>query len=314
MKITEELLEKGLTHRSLIAVKGIVVHWVANPNTTAINNRNYWENLGSGVSAHYIIDLNGDVLHCVPNHMMAYHVGAPNYTNDALKRLSTYPNNCTVGIECTHIDNEGKMTNETYLSLVNLAGSLLKAFNLNTSNLWLHSEIVGKDYKDCHRWFTTTKPSDWELFKQEVRKILGESNDLPPTNVSGNTTIKTIQNWLNVNYHTSITEDGIYGKISKKALIMTLQTELNLQFQAGLIVDGIWGINTENACVTVKKGSRGKITRILQSLLYCNSFDSMGIDGIFGQGTENAVKNYQSEKKLMSDGIAGKRTFASLCM
>lgn len=313
MKITENLLVDGLTHRSLNKVKGIVVHWVANPNTSAINNRNYWENLGSGVGAHYIIDLNGDVIYCVPNNMMAYHVGAPNYTTDALNRLSTYPNNCTVGIECTHVDNTGKMTSETYRSLVQLANILLKEFQLDTSNLWLHSEIVGKDYKDCHRWFTTTKPSDWIVFKHDVANILGTNNVLPPEKIPGNTTIKSIQSWLNNAYHTGITVDGIYGGNTKKALVKALQTELNIQVNAKLIVDGIWGVKTESACITVDRGDRGNITRILQSLLYCNGYDPSGIDGIFGQGTEITMKKYQHAKGLIVDGKAGKKTFASLC-
>lgn len=312
MEITDNFLINGLTHRSLNKVKGIVVHWVANANSSAINNRNYWENLESGVSAHYIIDLNGDVLHCVPNNMMAYHVGAPHYTSEALSRLSTYPNNCTVGIECTHVDNNGLMTEETYQSLVTLAGMLLTEFNLNTSHLWLHSEIVGKDYKDCHRWFTTTKPSDWNVFKKDVANSLGV--DLPTSEiVEDNNTIKSIQNWTNTNYYTGIVVDGIYGRNTKKALIKALQTELNKQFQAGLVVDGRWGIKTENACVTINRGDRGNITKTLQSLLFCNGYDTNGIDGIFGQGTEKAVRKYQSIKGLVVDGKAGKKTFASLC-
>jgi N-acetylmuramoyl-L-alanine amidase len=170
MNIIEKLLSKGLTNKPLTAVKGIVIHWVANPNTSAASNRNYWENLGSGVSAHYIIDLNGDVLHCVPDNMMAYQVGAPKYTSAALSRLSSYPNNCVIGIECTHTDWNGKMTDATYASLVSLAAKLLKAHNLTTDNLWLHSEIVGKSYKDCHRWFTTTRPEDWPTFKNNVQR------------------------------------------------------------------------------------------------------------------------------------------------
>src|SRR5205085_8383686 len=153
MKIIENLLVKALTHKPLNGTKGVVIHWVANKNSTAANNRLYWENRGDGVSAHYIIDLNGDVLHCVPDDMMAYQVGCPRgYTPIAVQRLSSYPNQNVIGIECTHIDDQGKMTPDTYASLVQLSAKLLKEHNLTTKDLWLHSEIVGKDYKDCHRW------------------------------------------------------------------------------------------------------------------------------------------------------------------
>ena len=38
MKIKKALLEKGLTNKPLKNVKGLVIHWVANPNTSAIAN------------------------------------------------------------------------------------------------------------------------------------------------------------------------------------------------------------------------------------------------------------------------------------
>lgn len=81
---------------------------------------------------------------------MAYHVGSTTYTASALKGLSTYPNNCTIGIECNHIDMSGKMTSETYQSLLKFCVQLLKRYNLTENDLWLHKEVVG--WKDCHRW------------------------------------------------------------------------------------------------------------------------------------------------------------------
>jgi hypothetical protein len=113
------------------------------------------------------------VYHAVHYDDMAYQVGCPRgYTKAALTRLSSYPNDCVVGIECAHLDNTGKMTPETYASLVQLSARLLKQFGLTVNDLWLHSEIVGKDYKDCHRWFTTTQPSDWPKFKNDVAAVL----------------------------------------------------------------------------------------------------------------------------------------------
>ncbi|AYK07637.1 N-acetylmuramoyl-L-alanine amidase [Brevibacillus laterosporus] len=64
---------------------------------------------------------------------------------------STYPNNCTIGIECNHIDMSGKMTFETYQSLLEFCVPLLKRYNLTENDLRLHKEVVG--WKDCHRWF-----------------------------------------------------------------------------------------------------------------------------------------------------------------
>ncbi|WP_258074369.1 hypothetical protein [Brevibacillus laterosporus] len=45
----------------------------------------------------------------------------------------------------------GKMTSETYQSLVDFCVQLLKRYNLTENDLWLHKEVVG--WKVCHRWF-----------------------------------------------------------------------------------------------------------------------------------------------------------------
>ncbi|MBE6738115.1 MAG: hypothetical protein E7566_05650 [Ruminococcaceae bacterium] len=63
---------------------------------------------------------------------------------------------------------------------------------------------------------------------------------------------------------------------------------------------------------TVKKGSKGSDVKTLQTML--NKVDNAGltVDGIFGSGTEKAVKNFQKDQKLTVDGIVGKNTWAAL--
>ncbi|MFS1514539.1 N-acetylmuramoyl-L-alanine amidase [Chengkuizengella sp. SCS-71B] len=164
-------------------IKGVVIHWVANKKSTAEANRKFFENRkneknGYG-SAHEIIDLNGDVIVCIPKDEIAYHVGSSTYTKEALERLSNYPNDCTYGIECTHVDWEGKMTKETYNSLVNRCVELCKEFDLNPlTDLWLHKEVVG--WKDCHKWFVNN-PNEWDEFMKEVDKRM--KNELKTVNI-----------------------------------------------------------------------------------------------------------------------------------
>lgn len=173
MKIIKKYLTPNPYSRPqkpLNKVKGIVIHWVANPNTTALANRNYFESKKDGKkgygSAHEIIDLNGDIVLCIPENEMAYHVGSKTYTQKAVKKLSSYPNNCTYGIECCHIDWQGRMTEETYNSLVERVSELCRKWNLDPlKDVWLHKEVIG--WKDCHKWFVDN-PKEWEKFKREV--------------------------------------------------------------------------------------------------------------------------------------------------
>lgn len=64
----------------------------------------------------------------------------------------------------------------------------------------------------------------------------------------------------------------------------------------------------------LKKGCKGEDVRALQILLIGNgvSCGSFGADGDFGGATESAVREYQLQKRLVVDGIAGKNTMSSL--
>ena len=87
MKIERKFLTENKFSRpnkNLIGVKGIVIHWVGNAGTSALANRNYFENLKNQkdinkaryASAHFIIGLDGEIIQCLPADEMAYHVGA----------------------------------------------------------------------------------------------------------------------------------------------------------------------------------------------------------------------------------------------
>ncbi len=63
---------------------------------------------------------------------------------------------------------------------------------------------------------------------------------------------------------------------------------------------------------TLKNGSQGSEVKTLQSKL--NSIGSYGlvVDGIFGNKTELAVKDFQKANELSVDGIAGPKTWSKL--
>lgn len=64
----------------------------------------------------------------------------------------------------------------------------------------------------------------------------------------------------------------------------------------------------------VSRGDRGGSVRPLQLLLIGSGMacGSSGADGIFGSGTESAVKAFQRHHGLTVDGIAGRNTWAKL--
>lgn len=129
---------------------------------------------------------------------------------------------------------------------------------------------------------------------------------------TGKEGIKQVQRWLNATYGTVCTIDGVYGPQTKSALVGSLQCYLNTNYNAKLTVDGVFGKQSKSKIGIVAKGAKGNCTKILQGALICHGYYTGGFDGIFGDKTHAAVKQFQQKHRLSADGIAGKETFASL--
>jgi len=157
----------------LTGVKAIVIHWVANPGSTALQNRNYFESLKNQstdfearyASAHFIVGIDGEIIQCVPCDEMAYHVGAKSYTSDAISRLGNYPNDCTIGVELCHPADDGRFSPSTLLTAAELCALLCIQFGLDPiQDIWTHHGITGKN---CPKWFVD-HPEKFESFKRDA--------------------------------------------------------------------------------------------------------------------------------------------------
>ena len=63
---------------------------------------------------------------------------------------------------------------------------------------------------------------------------------------------------------------------------------------------------------TIKKGSKGGDVKTLQTMLNVIDNANLDVDGIFGSGTQSAVKKFQRANGLSADGIVGPKTWAVL--
>lgn len=128
----------------------------------------------------------------------------------------------------------------------------------------------------------------------------------PDPDPTGDSTIREFQTWLNNNYNSELTTDGIYGTNTRKAATKAYQQIL------GVTPDGIFGSDSKAAVTILRAGDRGNDVHLLQGMLYCRGFNPNGVDGIFGSGTTTAVKNFQSNQGLSPDGLAGPDTMYAL--
>jgi cell wall-associated NlpC family hydrolase len=57
---------------------------------------------------------------------------------------------------------------------------------------------------------------------------------------------------------------------------------------------------------------RAKRLQIFKTALVQLHYDVGGVDGVFGRGTESAVKSFQRDNNLDADGVVGAQTYRSL--
>jgi len=176
MKIEQLFLAKNQFSRPgtlLKGVQGVVLHWVANPGTSALANRNYFDSLKTQnaeakntryASAHFVIGLQGEIIQCLPETEVGYHVGAQKYTTLALAALGTYPNNDTLGIELCHPDWTGSFEKATLDAARELVVDLLSRHKLTVKNVYRHFDITGKD---CPRYFVQNE-NEWKNFLETI--------------------------------------------------------------------------------------------------------------------------------------------------
>ena len=141
---------------TLEAIRGVVIHYVGNPGTTAHANRNYFESLSSGTentyaSSHFIVGLDGEVIQCVPLTEVAY--------------ASNTRNGDTVSIEVCHPDETGQFSPLTYARTVELTAWLCLEFRLDPdTEVIRHYDVTGKE---CPRYYVE-HPEDWDSFRADV--------------------------------------------------------------------------------------------------------------------------------------------------
>ena len=123
------------------------------------------------------------------------------------------------------------------------------------------------------------------------------------------------QQSINFTNH-SITIDGICGKNALKNMRRCFQKAINLDYGKKLSVDGIFGNNSKTALGKhyVKKGEKQYLVTAVEIALMCRGYDPSGVEcpGKFGDGLEKAVKQFQRDRGLNVDGVAGRKTILKL--
>lgn len=163
--VEQDFIRKNIFSRPDVGrqkVDKIVIHYVANPGSTARNNRDYFDSLadqdpqksGSSASSHFVVGLEGEVIQCIPVNEIAY-ANAP-------------LNNTTVAIEVCHPDDSGKFNDATYESLVDLTAFLCRQLKLTPGDVIRHYDV---NEKLCPKYYVEHEDA-WERFQKDVKAAM----------------------------------------------------------------------------------------------------------------------------------------------
>lgn len=167
--VTQELLTENPWSRPgtpLEEIRGVVIHYVGNPGTSAGANRNYFESLKDGTediyaSAHFIVGLEGEVVQCVPLTEWAY--------------ASNSRNGDTVSVEVCHPDETGEFSAVTYDRTVELTAWLCRTFGLTADDVLRHYDVSGKI---CPKYYVENEDA-WSGFLADVDARLAQLRETP---------------------------------------------------------------------------------------------------------------------------------------
>lgn len=143
-------------------IKNLVIHYTANPGSSAMDNRNYFQGLKDShqtkASSNFVVGIQGEIVQCVPTWEMAY--------------ASNSRNKDSVSIEFCHSDASGKPAAATYNSLVQLCAWLNKKFGLTSEDIIRHYDVTGKI---CPKYFVDN-PQQFRKFKDDVKTAMAKGD------------------------------------------------------------------------------------------------------------------------------------------
>ena len=268
--------------RALNTIKYLVYHYTGNDGDSDESNGKHFHNHIVKASAHYFVD-DDSVTQSVPDNYIAYSVGGKcQSSHHPLYKVCTNSNSISIEMCDCYKNSVVEITDKTLENAIELGKVLMKKYNIPVKNVIRHYDVNGKACPNCNGLLND---ATWDAFKSRLNGA--------PVSIPKPTTKPTNNNAAKSNY-----DEWVAG----------LQSELNNQFHKGLVVDGLKGPKTLKACITVKRGAKGNITKLIQERLNSVGF-KLSTDGIFGSGTERAVKVFQKNRGLTADGIVGTNTW-----
>jgi len=307
--------------RDLSKIKYLIIHYTSNDGDSDEANGKYFANNVVKASAHYFVDDNS-VTQSVPDDYVAYSVGGKCQSNHhPMYKVITNTNSISIEMCDTKKDGKVEITNQTLENVYAFSRLLMKKYNISIDHVYRHYDVNGKLCPNCNGLLDE---AIWQNFKNNIVNStvgnLGTSTatavPVPAVNPNKDSIVsRGQQHSINFTGHT-ISTDGICGTKTLANVARCFQVAMNKDYGDKLKVDGAFGKNSKAALDEhfVKKGEKQYLVTAVEIALMCRGYDPSGVEcpGKFGDGLEKAVKQFQADRGLTVDGIAGRNTILKL--
>jgi peptidoglycan hydrolase-like protein with peptidoglycan-binding domain len=140
---------------------------------------------------------------------------------------------------------------------------------------------------------------------RQIQQIVG----VPADGVFGPQTEAAVRQWQS---NLKLNADGVWGPMTEEATNNLFAFLANLPIVKEVNPNNEFFEALANATKQVlRQGSTGDAVKIAQTGLNGKGYPLVA-DGIFGKGTDSAVRRFQSSRGLVSDGVVGPQTWNAI--
>lgn len=249
-----------------------------------------YNNNMDGVIVHFYVDETG-AWQLLPLDVSGFHAADGN----------GFGNRRTIAVECIMDGSGSEADKKSEENCAKLVAGLLKMFDFGIEDLYTHNHWYPQKY--CPAYILP----HWEEFRRKVQSYLGGVPEQKPTELyrirkSWADVSSQIGAYTNLESAKSVCKSGYYVFDEKGNKVYPLEDMKN----------SMSNISVELRML--RSGMSGKDVEAMQAILIAKGYScgTYGSDGDFGENTEKAVRNFQTDRKLSADGIVGEKTWAEL--
>lgn len=212
-------------------------------------------------------------------------------------------NRRTIAVECIMDGSGSEADKKSEENCAKLVAGLLKMFDFEIGDMYTHNHWYPEKY--CPAYILP----HWNEFKRKVEGYAKEENSGIRQEAENKTLYRIRKSWDDAKSQIGAYKNLESAKSVCKSGYCVFDEKGNKVYP---LEESTSNISVELR--TLRSGMGGKDVEAMQAILIAKGYScgKYGSDGNFGENTQKAVRNFQTDRKISSDGIVGKKTWSEL--